>query len=140
MIKVLLVDDHDLGVNFIIRGSDHLNNAFRQKYIYKFMEWDEPIYAHIPLIHGEDGNKLSKRHGAINIQDLKDKGYLPQSIINNLILLGWSPNNNGNEVISLDEIINKYDLKNTQKSSSIFSFDNSIVCYFYRITYIYIII
>tara|TARA_Y100000590_G_scaffold467610_1_gene647091 strand:- start:1807 stop:3210 length:1404 start_codon:yes stop_codon:yes gene_type:complete len=119
----VVVDDHDLGVNFIIRGNDHLNNAFRQKYIYKFMNWNEPNYAHIPLIHGEDGAKLSKRHGAVNIQDLKNKGYLPISIINNLILLGWSANKDGNEMISLVDIIKKFNLKNITKSSSIFSYE-----------------
>ena len=67
----VVVDDHDLGINYIIRGDDHLNNTFRQKYIYEFMEWKEPKYSHIPLIHGEDGSKLSKRHGAVNIIDLK---------------------------------------------------------------------
>ena len=62
----VVVDDHDLGVNFIIRGDDHLNNYFRQKFIYEYMNWEIPRYAHIPLIHGEDGSKLSKRHGAVN--------------------------------------------------------------------------
>ena len=87
----VVVDDHDLGVNFIIRGDDHLNNYFRQKFIYEYMNWEIPRYAHIPLIHGEDGSKLSKRHGAVNLIDLKKQGYLPEAIINNLILLGWSP-------------------------------------------------
>ncbi len=119
----VVVDDNDLNVNYIIRGDDHLNNSFRQKYIYSFMNWPEPRYAHIPLIHGEDGNKLSKRHGAINIIDLKNKGYLPVSLINNLILLGWSPNKNNNEIVSLNEIINNFNIKNMSKSSSIFSFD-----------------
>ncbi|MDC6448505.1 glutamate--tRNA ligase, partial [Alphaproteobacteria bacterium] len=87
----VVVDDHDLGVNCIIRGDDHLNNYFRQKFIYEYMNWKIPKYAHIPLIHGEDGAKLSKRHGAVNLIDLKKQGYLPEAIINNLILLGWSP-------------------------------------------------
>ena len=82
----VVVDDHDLGVNFIIRGDDHLNNYFRQKFIYEYMNWEIPKYAHIPLIHGEDGSKLSKRHGAVNLIDLKEQGYLPDAIINNLIL------------------------------------------------------
>ncbi|MDC2979148.1 glutamate--tRNA ligase, partial [Pelagibacteraceae bacterium] len=86
----VVVDDHDLGINYIIRGDDHFINTFRQYYIYKFMNWDIPQYAHIPLIHGEDGTKLSKRHGAVNILDLKNDGYLKEAIINNLILLGWS--------------------------------------------------
>ena len=119
----VVVDDYDLGVNFIIRGNDHLTNSFRQKYIYKFMNWSEPKYAHIPLIHGEDGNKLSKRHGAINIIDLKKKGYLPESIINNLILLGWSPNKKNNELVSFNEIINQFKIDRISKSSSIFNFD-----------------
>ena len=87
------------------------------------MNWTEPKYAHIPLIHGEDGNKLSKRHGAINILDLKEKGYLPESIINNLILLGWSPNKKNNEIVSFDEIINQFKIEKMSKSSSIFNFD-----------------
>tara|TARA_B100000029_G_C17599528_1_gene965295 strand:- start:2711 stop:4114 length:1404 start_codon:yes stop_codon:yes gene_type:complete len=119
----VVVDDNDLGINLIIRGDDHLNNTFRQKYIYEYMKWHIPNYAHISLIHGEDGSKLSKRHGAINIIDLKKKGYLPEAIINNLILLGWSPKNQQNEIISLQEIINKFDIKEISKSSSIFSFD-----------------
>ena len=86
----VVVDDHDLGINYIVRGDDHFINTFRQYYIYKFMNWDIPQYAHIPLIHGEDGTKLSKRHGAVNILDLKKDGYLKEAIINNLILLGLS--------------------------------------------------
>ena len=83
----VVVDDHDLGVNFIIRGADHLNNYFRQKFIYEYMNWKIPSYAHIPLIHGEDGSKLSKRHGAVNLIDLKKQGYLPEAIINNFTWL-----------------------------------------------------
>ena len=119
----VVVDDHDLGINYIIRGDDHLNNTLRQKYVYEFMEWKEPRYAHIPLIHGEDGKKLSKRHGAVNLIDLKEKGYLPEAIINNLILLGWSPNKKENELINLTEIINNFKIDKFSKSSSIFSFD-----------------
>ncbi len=97
----VVVDDHDLGINYIVRGDDHFNNTFRQFYIYKFMNWDVPQYAHIPLIHGEDGAKLSKRHGAVNILDLKKNGYLKEAIINNLILLGWSNKNQKSETIEL---------------------------------------
>ena len=119
----VVVDDHDLGINYIIRGDDHFINTFRQYYIYKFMNWDVPQYAHIPLIHGEDGTKLSKRHGAVNILDLKKDGYLKEAIINNLILLGWSNNNEKSETIELDEIIENFEISNLSKSSSIFSFD-----------------
>ena len=119
----VVVDDHDLGINYIIRGDDHFINTFRQYYIYKFMNWDIPQYAHIPLIHGEDGTKLSKRHGAVNILDLKNDGYLKEAIINNLILLGWSNNKEKSETIELDEIIENFEISNLSKSSSIFSFD-----------------
>ena len=119
----VVVDDHDLGINYIIRGDDHFINTFRQYYIYKFMNWDIPQYAHIPLIHGEDGTKLSKRHGAVNILDLKNNGYLKEAIINNLILLGWSNNNEKSETIELEEIIKNFEISNLSKSSSIFSFD-----------------
>ena len=87
------------------------------------MNWDIPQYAHIPLIHGEDGTKLSKRHGAVNILDLKNDGYLKEAIINNLILLGWSNNKEKSETIELDEIIENFEISNLSKSSSIFSFD-----------------
>lgn len=118
----VVVDDHDLGVNFIIRGDDHLNNYFRQKFIYEYMNWEIPRYAHIPLIHGEDGSKLSKRHGAVNLIDLKKQGYLPEAIINNLILLGWSPKKNDDETIQLKNIISIFNINDLSKSASIFSY------------------
>jgi glutamyl-tRNA synthetase len=118
----VVVDDYDVGVNMIIRGDDHLNNAFRQFYIYKNMGWEIPNYAHIPLIHGEDGKKLSKRHGSVDINEFKKNGYLKESLINNLILLGWSPSSK-NEIIELEEIIEKFNLKKLSKSSSIFNYN-----------------
>jgi glutamyl-tRNA synthetase len=129
----VVVDDFDMGVNLIIRGDDHLNNSFRQFYIYKNMHWPIPQYAHIPLIHGEDGKKLSKRHGVLNISEFKEKGYLQEAIINNLILLGWAPSND-DEIISLEEIINNFEIKNLSKSSSIFNYDklNYFNCYYLR--------
>lgn len=117
----VVVDDNDLGVNFVIRGDDHLNNTFRQYYIYKYLNWKIPKYAHMPLIHGEDGTKLSKRHGAVDILDFKNKGYLSEAIINNLILLGWSPNKE-KEIIQINEIIKKFEITKLSKSSSIFSY------------------
>jgi glutamyl-tRNA synthetase len=86
------------------------------------MNWEIPRYAHIPLIHGEDGSKLSKRHGAVNLIDLKKQGYLPEAIINNLILLGWSPKKNDNELIQLKNIISIFNIKDLSKSASIFSY------------------
>ncbi|MFL2509921.1 MAG: glutamate--tRNA ligase [Alphaproteobacteria bacterium] len=120
----VVVDDFDMGVNFIIRGDDHLNNVFRQNLIYKAMEWKVPKYAHIPLIHGNDGKKLSKRHGAVSINDFRNDGYLKESIINNLILLGWSPNKiEKDEFIQINEIIKSFDINKISKSSSIFSYE-----------------
>ena len=118
----VVVDDHDMNVNIIIRGNDHLNNTFRQLHIYKNLNWNIPEYAHLPLIHGSDGSKLSKRHGAVNINEYKQKGYIPQSIINNLILLGWSPKKN-DEIIEINEIIKIFKLEEMSKSSSIFNYD-----------------
>ena len=118
----VVVDDNDMKVNTIIRGNDHLTNTFRQIQIYKYMNWQIPEYAHLPLIHGTDGAKLSKRHGAIDINEFKKKGYLPQSIINNLILLGWSPKKN-DELIEIDEIINNFEIGAMSKSASIFDYE-----------------
>ncbi|MEZ5753152.1 MAG: glutamate--tRNA ligase [Paracoccaceae bacterium] len=86
----VVVDDHDMGVTHIIRGDDHLNNAARQSQIYHAMGWDVPVFAHIPLIHGEDGKKLSKRHGALGVEDYQRMGYPAASIRNYLTRLGWS--------------------------------------------------
>jgi len=118
----VVVDDYNMGVNLIIRGDDHLNNVFRQNIIYENMGWNLPQYAHLPLIHGEDGRKLSKRHGSVDINEFKIKGYLKESIINNLILLGWSPNKN-NELIEINEIIDLFELENISKSASIFNYE-----------------
>ena len=121
----VVVDDYDMGVNLIIRGDDHLNNVFRQFFIYKNMNWSIPQYAHIPLIHGEDGKKLSKRHGALDINEFKDAGYLQEAIINNLILLGWSPSHS-NEIVGINDIIKFFDIKKFSKSSSIFNYEKLI--------------
>ena len=117
----VVVDDHDMNVNTIIRGDDHLNNAFRQFHIYKLLGWNLPKYAHLSLIHGLDGSKLSKRHGAVDINEFKQLGYLPKAIINNLILLGWSPKSDV-EIIEIDEIIKKFDINKLSKSSSFFDY------------------
>ena len=117
----VVVDDHDMNVNTIIRGNDHLNNTFRQAYIYKHLGWKIPNYAHLPLIYGTDKTKLSKRHGAVDINEFNKIGYLPEAIINNLILLGWSPKNK-NEVINLEEIVNKFNIEQLSKSPSVFDY------------------
>ncbi|MGB7405848.1 MAG: glutamate--tRNA ligase [Pacificimonas sp.] len=85
----VVVDDHDMGVTHLIRGDDHLNNAFRQRVIIEAMNWDLPIWAHVPLIHGADGAKLSKRHGALGVEAYRDMGFLPEALENYLLRLGW---------------------------------------------------
>jgi glutamyl-tRNA synthetase len=86
----VVVDDHDMGVTHVVRGDDHLNNAFRQLAIIRGMDWQEPVYAHVPLIHGSDGAKLSKRHGALGVDAYRDElGILPETLFNYLLRLGW---------------------------------------------------
>ncbi len=115
----VVVDDHDMGVTHIIRGDDHLNNAFRQLPIIKAMGWPEPTYAHIPLIHGADGAKLSKRHGAVGIEAYRDElGILPEALDNYLLRLGWGYGDN--EIISREQAIEWFDLAGVGKSPSRF--------------------
>ncbi|MCC2979666.1 glutamate--tRNA ligase [Sphingomonas sp. IC4-52] len=115
----VVVDDHDMGVTHIIRGDDHLNNAFRQLPIIKAMGWPEPVYAHIPLIHGSDGAKLSKRHGAVGIEAYRDElGILPEALDNYLLRLGWG--HGDNEIISREQAIGWFDLSSVGKSPSRF--------------------
>lgn len=99
----VVVDDHDMGITHVIRGDDHLNNAFRQIKIIEAMGWDVPHYAHIPLIHGADGAKLSKRHGALSATAYRDMGFLPEAMCNYLLKLGWS--HGDDEIISRDQAI-----------------------------------
>ena len=86
----VVADDHDMGVTHVVRGDDHLQNAARQKHIYDAMGWDVPVFAHVPLIHGADGKKLSKRHGALGVEAYRDEGFLPDGLFNALLRLGWS--------------------------------------------------
>jgi glutamyl-tRNA synthetase len=115
----VVVDDHDMGVTHIIRGDDHLNNAFRQLAILRAMGWPEPTYAHIPLIHGADGAKLSKRHGALGVDNYRDEmGILPEALSNYLLRLGWG--HGDDEIISRDQAIEWFDLDHVGKSPSRF--------------------
>lgn len=115
----VVVDDHDMGVTHVIRGDDHLNNAFRQLPIYRAMGWPEPVYAHIPLIHGSDGAKLSKRHGALGVDAYRDEmGLLPEAVDNYLLRLGWG--HGDDEIISRDQAIEWFDLSGVGKSPSRF--------------------
>lgn len=115
----VVVDDHDMGVTHVIRGDDHLNNAFRQLPIYRAMGWPEPTYAHIPLIHGSDGAKLSKRHGALGVDAYRDEmGLLPEAVDNYLLRLGWG--HGDDEIISRAQAIEWFDLSGVGKSPSRF--------------------
>jgi len=114
----VVVDDHDMGVTHLIRGDDHLNNAFRQLIIIRAMDWPEPQYAHIPLIHGNDGAKLSKRHGALGVDAYRDLGIIPDAMFNYLLRLGWS--HGDDEIISREQAVKWFDLANIGKGPSRF--------------------
>ena len=116
----VVVDDHDMGVTHIIRGVDHLTNAARQSQIYNALGWDVPVMAHIPLIHGSDGAKLSKRHGALGVDAYRDMGYLPQAMRNYLARLGWS--HGDDEIFSTDQMIEWFTLGGIGKSAARFDF------------------
>lgn len=117
----VVVDDHDMEVSHVIRGDDHLTNAFRQTQLYAALGWQPPKFAHIPLIHGPDGAKLSKRHGALGIEAYRDMGYLPEAVCNYLLRLGWS--HGDDEIISRDQAIDWFDLDAVGRSASRFDFD-----------------
>jgi glutamyl-tRNA synthetase len=110
----VVVDDHDMGITHVIRGVDHLTNAARQVQIYRAMGWDLPVFAHVPLIHGPDGAKLSKRHGALGIEAYRAMGYLPAGLRNYLVRLGWS--HGDDEVFSTEQAIAWFDIDDINKS------------------------
>jgi glutamyl-tRNA synthetase len=114
----VVVDDHDMGITHVIRGDDHLNNAFRQTQIYRALGWDVPEFAHIPLIHGSDGAKLSKRHGALGVEAYREMGMLPEAMRNYLLRLGWS--HGDDEIISTEQAIEWFDLDGVGKSPARF--------------------
>ena len=114
----VVVDDHDMGVTHVIRGDDHLTNAFRQAQIYQAMGWDLPAFAHIPLIHGQDGAKMSKRHGALGVDAYRDAGFLPEAMRNYLLRLGWS--HGDDEIIATAQAINWFDFGGIGKSPARF--------------------
>src|SRR6202034_2474937 len=116
----VVVDDHDMGVTHIIRGDDHLTNAARQKQIYDALGWPVPTMAHIPLIHGPDGSKLSKRHGALGVDAYRAMGYLPVALRNYLVRLGWS--HGDQEIFSAEDMIANFDLPQIGRSPARFDF------------------
>ena len=128
----VVIDDHDMGITHIIRGDDHLTNAARQIAIYQAFGYEVPSMTHIPLIHGADGAKLSKRHGALGIEVYKDMGYLPESLCNYLLRLGWS--HGDDEIISMTQAIEWFNLDSLGKSPSKFDFAkmNSLNAHYLR--------
>ncbi len=116
----VVVDDHDMGVTHIIRGDDHLTNAARQTIISNAMEWDVPVMSHIPLIHGPDGAKLSKRHGALGVEAYRAMGYLPEALRNYLVRLGWA--HGDDEFFTTEEMTRLFNLEGIGKSASRFDF------------------
>jgi glutamyl-tRNA synthetase len=116
----VVFDDFDMGVTHVIRGDDHLNNSARHLQIIDAMGWPKPVYGHVPLIHGPDGTKLSKRHGALAVEAYRDMGYLPEAMRNYLLRLGWSHGND--EIISTSQAIAWFDLGNIGRSPARFDF------------------
>jgi glutamyl-tRNA synthetase len=116
----VVVDDHDMGITHVIRGDDHLTNAFRQTLLYQALGWEVPKFAHIPLIHGPDGSKLSKRHGALGVEAYRDMGYLPEALNNYLLRLGWG--HGDDEIISRQQAIEWFDLDAVGKAAARFDF------------------
>ena len=117
----VVVDDHDMEVSHVIRGDDHLTNAFRQTQIYRAFGWETPAFAHIPLIHGADGAKMSKRHGALGADAYRDDGFLPEALCNYLLRLGWS--HGDDEIISRDQAVEWFGLDAVGKGAARFDLD-----------------
>ena len=112
----VVVDDHDMAITHVIRGDDHLTNTFRQVQVYLANGWDVPRFAHIPLIHGPDGHKLSKRHGAASVTEFRDAGYLPEALCNYLLRLGWA--HGDAEVLDRAEAVRLFDLGGVGRAPS----------------------
>ena len=117
----VVADDHHMGVSHVIRGADHLTNAFQQTFIYQALDWPAPVFAHVPLIHGADGAKLSKRHGALGVGEYRDMGYLPEAMRNYLLRLGWS--HGDDEIFSTEQAIEWFGLDAIGRSPARFDFD-----------------
>jgi len=116
----VVVDDHDMGITHVIRGDDHLTNAFRQTQLYRALDWEPPSFAHVPLIHGPDGAKLSKRHGALGVEAYREMGYLPEALCNYLLRLGWG--HGDEEIISREQAVAWFDLPAVGRSAARFDF------------------
>ncbi len=115
----VVVDDHDMEITHIIRGDDHLSNTPKQILLYEALGWDVPVLAHVPLILGPDKKRLSKRHGATSVEAYKEKGYLPDTLLNFIALLGWAPKND-EEILSLNSLIERFSIEGINKKSAVF--------------------
>jgi glutamyl-tRNA synthetase len=115
----VVVDDHDMGITHVVRGDDHLSNTPKQILIYRALGWQIPQYAHVPLISGHDGARLSKRHGATAVEEFRNKGILPEALFNYLCLLGWAPGDD-KEIMSRDELISRFSIERVGKKDAIF--------------------
>lgn len=115
----VVVDDMDMGVTHVVRGDDHLNNTPRQINILRALGAKPPVYAHVPMILGEDGSRLSKRHGAVSVMQYHEQGYLPEALLNYLVRLGWS--HGDQEIFSIDEMLQHFDISHVNKSASVFN-------------------
>jgi glutamyl-tRNA synthetase len=117
----VVVDDHDMGVNLVMRGDDHISNTPKQILLYKALNWEIPKFAHIPLILGADKVRLSKRHGATSIEEFRNQGILPEALFNYLCLLGWAPGDDS-EILSRDEILQKFSIEKINNRPAVFDF------------------
>src|ERR671937_1078698 len=113
------VDDHDMGITHVVRGEDHISNTPRQMMILEALGGELPVYAHLPLLHGPDGKKLSKRHGAASVQELRDAGYLPEAVRNYLALLGWGDEDD-ETIIPTDELIRRFRIERVSRNPARF--------------------
>lgn len=128
----VVVDDHEMEISHVLRGDDHLSNTPRQIHLYQAFGWRPPVFAHISMIHGPGGGRLSKRHGAVSVQEYRDQGYLPEAMVNYLALLGWGTTES-QEVFDLPELVEKFDLARCHSSPAVFDpqkllWMNSIWC------------
>ena len=119
----VVVDDYDMGINYIIRGDDHISNTPKQILMYRAFDWDIPSFAHVPLILGPDNKRLSKRHGASSLEEYKLAGYLPDALFNYLAILSWSPKSD-QEIFTKDEIFDQFSLEAVSKKSAVFDEKN----------------
>ena len=110
-----VIDDQSMKITHVVRGEDHISNTPKQILIYKAFNWKSPIFAHLPMILGEDKKRLSKRHGATGVQSYRDEGFQPEALLNYLALLGWNPGTE-EEIMDLEQLVSKFDISRVQKS------------------------